>query len=306
MAARFRMMLKNYRVQLPDRMPRLEQWIKQNRHALWVLLQRIRQGKRPPVFYTWPELPSRRAALYKMTRSLGWELTNLPRQKAIAGIRFKDATQQNLSASTWPIDLEAPTVLNTSCIDIRKQTLEKAHANAFGYGMSVDPLMHQGQMVIKSDENAKHDGHLVHGPIDPNDLRSNVVYQLNIDNRDESGRYFDYRIVWILGHIPVIYQKFKAPNERFTNATVETKLVADVALVLSETEREAIARLTHSMHVDYAELDALRDRHTGQLFVVDVNPTPWGPPAGLGRNEMDEAIQKMAQCLQDQVLRLSK
>lgn len=306
MAAEHRIKMENSGVRLPADMPWFEQQIKQIRHRAWLLRQCLRKGKRPPVLYVWPEFPSKRAALYKMARCLGWELTNVPRGAALGGIRFEDTTEQIPQNSTWPANMQSSRVWNDQCSDIRKTTLERAHVKAFGYGMAVNPITHDGLMVVKSDENAKHDGQLVQGPLDSENVCSDVVYQLNINNRDDSGRYYDYRIVWIGGQIPLIYQKFKVPDARFTNATVDAKILPDVSQVLSNSELEAIRHLTSIMCVDYAELDALRDRQSGRLFVVDVNPTPWGPPAGLNRASAEEAIHRMAQCLKDQLLPSSK
>ena len=50
----------------------------------------------------------------------------------------------------------------------------------------------------------------------------------------------------------------------------------------------------HLLHVDYAELDALRDAGSGKLYVIDVNPTPWGPPSELSDEDKSMAIQTMA------------
>ena len=56
--------------------------------------------------------------------------------------------------------------------------------------------------------------------------------------------------------------------------------------------------MTHSLHADCAELDALRDAQTGKLFFIDVNPTPWGPPAELPYEEKRVAIQTMAKAFE--------
>jgi hypothetical protein len=38
------------------------------------------------------------------------------------------------------------------------------------------------------------------------------------------------------------------------------------------------------MGLDYGELDAVRDAASGRLYVLDVNNTPFGPPAKFIRN----------------------
>jgi hypothetical protein len=120
-----------------------------------------------------------------------------------------------------------------------------------------------------------------------------AVYQRVIDNRDEQDRYFDYRAVYIQGEIVLVYRKFKHPLHRFTNETVSVDLLNTIPF--SEIECTAIASMASGLGIDYAELDALRDRSSGRLFVVDVNPTPWGPPAQLATEFQNEAVKRMAQ-----------
>ena len=273
-------------------LPFFERWWKQVRHGAWWLYQFLSNGKKPPAVYVWPEMPSRRAALTKITRELGWELTNRPRHSALLGIRFEDITHKPLTSV--PAEMQSGILWwNVHCEDISKKAVENQHVSAFGYGMAVDPLTHNGPMVCKSDANAMHDGEVLEGPIESEDVSETAVYQRVIDNRDEQDRYFDYRAVYIQGEIVLVYRKFKHPLHRFTNETVSVDLLN--TLPFSETECASIAAMASGMGIDYAELDALRDRSSGRLFVVDVNPTPWGPPAQLAAEFQNEAVKRMAQ-----------
>jgi hypothetical protein len=278
----------------PSTLPFLERTWKQCRHGWWWLKQFIQQGKRPPVVFVWPDMPSRRTALHKISRELGWELTNKARSTALLGIKFEDTTHK-LSGAI-PVSLSNVTAFwNASCHDISKGHLERQHQAAFGYGMRIDPTKHQGPLVVKSEENAKHDGALIHGPISSDEVQQGVVYQREIDNRDESGHHFDFRVVYIRDAIPVVYKKYKKQSERFTNETSRVELLE--ASPFTSDEESRMLRLARAMQVDYAEFDALRDRNSGQLYVVDVNPTPWGPPVELPLDEQKEAVSRMAKCL---------
>lgn len=281
----------------PRHLPFTERAWKQLRHGTWLAAVWIRQRRRPPVVYVWPDMPSRRAALYKVARFLGWELTNRARPLALLGIHFEDATQKRRSAP--PPALNASGWWNVHSTDIGKQGLELHHQQAFGYGMGVDPLVHEGPMVVKSDENAKHDGQIVQGPMLADALRADAVYQRVIDNSDAAGAFFDYRVVFMKGEFPVVYRKFKDAAKRFTNETVNVELLD--AQPFSESELQAMRTLAARMSIDYAEFDALRDRGSGMLFVVDVNPTPWGPPVQLDADRQHSAIARMANCLQSLV-----
>jgi hypothetical protein len=262
-------------------------------HDLWV------HGKRPPAIVTYPELPSRRSALHKICRELNWELTNVQRAAPILTLRFEDQTEKKTPMPNWLLQSQH-SIWNENCTDIRKSTLEKAHVAAFGYGMAVNPCNHAGTMVVKSEFNAKHDGQTIQGPINLTEQRPDSVYQIDIDNTDEQGRHFDFRLVHIKGSIALAYKKYKAADTRFTNLC-ESAILIEVEAALNDAERENTQSMMELLHVDYAELDALRDSQSGKLFIIDVNPTPWGPPAELPIEQKAIAVQVMANALKTSV-----
>jgi hypothetical protein len=207
-------------------------------------------------------------------------------------MRFEDTTEKRSPLPDWMHQMPAP-ILNQYCSDIRKQTLEKNHMMAFGYGMSVDPLTHSGLLVIKSDANAKHDGRIVQGPLSIDQIHASSVYQRVIRNQDEFGCWLDLRVVVMDGIMPLLYLKFKNENERFTNKTASVRL-AKTADYLSSEEMKGIAQVMSLHQTDAAELDVLRDADDGRIYVVDINPTPWGPPEKLDKSSQKEAIERMA------------
>lgn len=252
-------------------------------------------GKKPPVVYVWPDMPSKRTALSKIAKELGWELTNRPRRNPLFGIRFEDLTHK--TPVKLPNEMQSDVQWwNADCSDISKKAVEQHHVAAFGYGMAVDPLSHIGNMVCKSDVNAMHDGRVMEGPILPEAQLPSVVYQREINNTDENGRYFDYRVVYVQGAIALVYRKFKNAERRFTNETEHVELLDGNPF--SPEESDSMRAMAASMGIHYAEFDALRDRGTGQLFVVDVNPTPWGPPAQLDSRLQIQAVKRMSEVFQ--------
>lgn len=280
-------------IRLPRSLSIWERIGKQLRHAAqWIHLT-IRNRGIPPAFIVWPELPSRRSTLYKICRELGWELTNKPRRKVAGVMRFEDVTEKSRALDGW-LSQTGCAIWNEQCTDIRKQTLELHHHSAFGYGMAIDPASHRGPLVEKSDENAKHDGHILDGPMDQAAIDSSNVYQRVIRNQDEAGRWLDLRLVWIRRETPLVYLKFKNESERFTNLTHSVS-IADTGACFSNEELMRVNELMRLHGVDSAELDILRDADSGQIFVVDINPTPWGPPSHLDRESSQKAIQMCAQ-----------
>jgi hypothetical protein len=272
---------------------------KQIRHvASWIVLA-VRHRGRPPAFIAWPDLPSRRSVLHKLCGELGWELTNQPRKSIVGIMRFEDATEKFTPLPAWLLAIDVP-ILNQHCVDIRKQTLEQHHVTAFGYGMRVDPLTHQGNLVIKSDTNAQHDGRIVKGPLALDQVVDTHVYQRVIRNQDQAGRWLDLRVVWIHGVVSTLYLKFKHEHERFTNQTASVQL-ADVTDFISTVEIQNITKLMVLHQTESAELDVLRDADDGRIYVVDLNPTPWGPPIQLEPAQAQKAIASMSEKLNQAV-----
>ena len=109
------------------------------------------------------------------------------------------------------------------------------------------------------------------------------------------------RVVWINGILPHLYLKFKHEDERFTNLTAEVKL-ATVSDWLAPQEIEHISNLMELHQTEAAELDVLRDADDGRIYVVDINPTPWGPPEQLDRTHAQTAIHQMAKKLRQAVV----
>lgn len=214
-------------------------------------------------------------------------------------MRFEDATEKSLPLPAWIQNARVP-ILNKQCVDIRKQTLERHHVTAFGYGMQVNPLTHEGFLVIKSDTNAQHDGRIVQGPLPQGTVQDTHVYQRVIRNQDHTLRWLDLRVVWINGVLPHLYLKFKHEDERFTNLTAAVKL-AEVSDWLTPGEIEHISSLMELHQTEAAELDVLRDADDGRIYVVDINPTPWGPPEQLDRTQAQTAIRGMANKLRHAV-----
>lgn len=266
--------------------PRLERWGKVIRHAIIYATDFIRQGQRPPSVVVFPDLPSRRTTLYKVCRHEGWELTNLNRSRPLAVLRFEDATHKT---SALP-DFEGR-IFNANLLDISKSYLDIRHFEVWGYGVNVDPTTFRGPMLEKGDGNALHDGREVMGPVAS--PLPDKVYQRIINNRDSSGQVVDLRCVYVDGRMPVTYKKFKADATRYTNETTAATL-HKTQEIFSRNEQSKIAELMRKMNVDIAELDILRDADSGQIFIVDVNPTPWGPPAGLPAEEAGVAISRIA------------
>ena len=270
----------------PDRMPLLERIGKEWRFRKAVKASAEAHGQARFVLVH-PDWPSKRASIMAYADTLGWAVTNRPDTPAqfngttVLKLAFDDRTEKRQAQ---------PGFWNGHCLDISKSTLDRHHHAVFGYGVNVDPTTHEGPMLEKSEGNAVHDGREIQGPLSSDQLQPNKVYQRIIDNRTETGLFEDLRVVVIHGEVPVVYRKRKSGEVRYTNETTEVDLAESLKTVLSEAEIAQIASLSSKMCAEFAELDVLRDRQDGRIYCVDLNPTPYGPPAGLSTADKERAV----------------
>ena len=285
--AAFRGFRNHYRAQ----MPLAEMLSKDLKDAVRCLLFRLKNGGRLPRVVTYPDYPSKRTSIAAIAKNLHFRLTNKLNKKAAIILAFDDQTVK--AAPDQPLLVHAQEIrcLNLHCLDIRKTRVEEIHQSVFGYGTFIDPLQHRGQALEKSDENAKHDGHYIDCPCA--DVKPGSIYQRVIDNRTEDGTALDYRLVVMGELLPIVYCKYKKWDQRFTNEVVRSSLHNPEDFFTFE-ELDRIRAFAREMKTDFCELDILRDKSDGKIFVIDVNTTPYGPPAGLSSDEKKSAIERLS------------
>ena len=277
----------------PARMPFFERIGKELRFRKLVRVSAQQHGQ-PQFVLVYPDWPSKRASIMAYATALGYAVTNREdtadryRGQVRIQLAFDDRTEKRQAQ---------PGFWNGYCLDISKSTLDRHHHDVFGYGVNVHPRTHSGPMLEKSEGNAVHDGREIEGPLAAAEVQPGKVYQRIINNRTESGLFEDLRVVVINGQVPVVYRKRKSGEVRYTNETVEVDLAASPKTVLSEEEMVQIASISTKMRADFAELDILRDRQDGRIYCVDLNPTPYGPPAGLSKGQKAQATMLIQHAL---------
>lgn len=181
--------------------------------------------------------------------------------------------------------------INDTGFDIDKRNVQKHMHIAFGYSQQIDPLTHSGRAVVKSRRNAVHDGSVIDCPVERADPEK--VYELLIDNEVGDGTILDIRVGILLGKITVVYRKYRPIGTRFMNANSHAEIV-EPAEVLTSDEQAAILRFCASIRLEYGELDCLRDRQSGKLYIVDANNTPFGPPNQISDAQREQALDMIA------------
>lgn len=232
---------------------------------------------RTVLFY--PAYPSKRSVLYKMLKVLRYNRTNNPRQAFDAAIHWETETFRKLQPLLEQIR-HSKRVINFHCRDISKKYIDGIHHEVFGYSSIIDPTTHNGPCVKKNNLNALHDGEVIECPV--SDPDPDFVYQLLINNTSMNGMVEDIRIPVLPGEIPLAYLKYKPVEKRFgsfltTGQRQNGTRIVNPAEVFSAAELEQIRTFARRINLEYGELDILRDRDNGRLYIIDANNTPTGP-----------------------------
>jgi hypothetical protein len=178
--------------------------------------------------------------------------------------------------------------INRGCVDISKTTVDRLWAEAAGYSIAVDPLTFDGPIVVKPDRNGVRGGRIVNGPVRARER--GFVYQRLVDCR-EGDEIHTTRPAIIAGRIVVVYEKRRQYPEWFAGR--EKVKMAHADDVYSADEQVALLRFCSSIGMEYGELDVVRDKGSGLIYVVDANRTPVRPK-GLPVECEDEAFGPMA------------
>lgn len=200
---------------------------------------------------------------------------------------FEDRTCADIESETTQI------ALNSKCLDVSKSRVAEAFKTVSGRDLAVIPDQFHGPMVSKSEGNGVHDGRVVHGPIE---AEPGQVYQRLINNEGPSGLVEDLRCPTVGGNIPLVFIKRRETDRRFANANSEV-LLKTPSEVFSEAELSLLRAFCREMGLDWGGIDVLRDRSSGELWVVDVNKTDMGPPIALSLTDKLKSTRILADSL---------
>jgi len=229
-----------------------------------------------------PEQPLLPEVMWKVLRVLGVRAAGEQGPRTVACVHWSLATVTPPST--------VPGAINGRCVDISKRRVDAAMRAVFGYDSAVDPRRHHGPLVAKSEENARHDGRVLYGPLAA--PAPHTFHQRLIDT-ETRGLLHELRIPIVAGAVPFLYVKRRPIADRFGHAASATTM-ATPQDHLSPTELARVVALSAQLRLDVGEVDALRDAHDGRLYVVDVNRTPWGPPRALGARGAERALRRLA------------
>lgn len=252
-----------------------------------------RNGSKCILFY--PHFPSYGYIIYNICRILGIRMTNNINDTFHLVVDWQDRTYKQSNKDLLGL-AQNYRVLNIECKNIDKKHIDSIFKRVFGYSIMVNPLVFVGDCVVKSNLNGRHDGKIITCPIKRID--ENCVYQKVINNQINDELVQDIRMPIFNQTIPFIYLKYRSINDRFSNTNINAK-IARSEDILSVDEIKNILNFCGTIRLEYGELDILRNRDDGLLYIVDVNNAPFGPPNRMSKREKQEALKLLAKTFQE-------
>ncbi|MEO0882026.1 MAG: hypothetical protein AAFY34_04785 [Pseudomonadota bacterium] len=243
-------------------------------------------GHRRPTIAFVPDKPRPWYFIWPVMHVAGAKITT-ETDKADIVFQFDDST---VADHTVPVTKPGAVIVNFDCRDISKTLIAKAFSASSGYDLAVDPRTYTGPMVEKGEGNGAHDGRIIVGPTQPIDGKT---YQKLVDNEIPGGMVEDLRTCIVGGEPTIVFRKRRLLERRFLNENQEV-ILDQPKLVYSKEEIEIIRDFAARIGLDWGGVDVLRDRHTGQIHIVDANKTDMGPPIALPFGGKLRATRRMA------------
>ncbi|MCP4458991.1 MAG: hypothetical protein GY816_13365 [Cytophagales bacterium] len=278
-------------------MPFLERLLKDINHLICSIKVFFKKGKINNVIIH-PHYPSRKATIYRICRELGLQVTNRAEAKAILGVFYEYTTFKKEFGVLQTLAEGGLKVLNIQSRDISKNYVDAIHQEVFGYSTRIDPTNFNGKCVRKSDTNALHDGIILDCPIEK--IEEGFIYQILIDNKNDKGFFEDMRIAIVGQELPICYLKYRNDEQQFGHKS--TADLTTVEKVLSSQEIEKVKEFAKISKIDFAEIDILRDKKDGKIYVIDVNDTPQSARDNVSKEELVKNIQILAASFERQFL----
>ena len=309
------------------REPRLG-W-EQRRAAQWAVDPAVRKQWGFSLGQSASYVRSRRTLLFGPRFMAPWKNYSIGKVLVRLGIRpvFQRERLDPCAVMAWQYETSVPAtlyeplvreygrVINAGCLDVGKDNIERVHRSVFGYGMAVDPREHDGIYVRKSIGQAAKDGTVMHEPCNP---EPGFVYQRLIDCEAHRGLYEDIRVPIVdgrcladcmvrlrpaetrFGHMPDVSDLRAAGGAAFAVANV-----IPVELVLSAAEVRDAERFAREVGLDFGELDVLRDKLDGRIYLIDVNNVVNGPTVVLSARDIRRILDSYCEATEEMLPRFA-
>lgn len=176
-------------------------------------------------------------------------------------------------------------VLNSGCLDITKSRNEVVMKTVFGYNTIVDPMV-TPVFGEKIEEQGRHSITIMRRE-EFTARKPNHIY-VKLINSIYDGLAEAWRVYVFGGRVVFAYRSMKPEHKRFgrSSAHVSQEFTQDFWQHFTRLELDGIEEYCKMYPVEYTELDVLRDRDDGRIYIVDNNNMPaMGERTWAGLNE---------------------
>lgn len=226
------------------------------------------------LFY--PDYPKTGSTVARTLRAMNINITNNPKEGYDIVFFWLDKTEiESPERILAPLGLKSK-AFNQNCTDISKSTVDNIFEDIFGYSIKVNPTTFEGKCLEKCDENALGQMGEITCPI--SNPKEGYVYQKIIDNTVNEDYIADMRVIIFGDDIPFIIDKWIPRAKRYKQngkTTLDYKYHRkNTDDLLSKEEQANIIKMAKIMGLDCGEMDILRDKTDGKIYIIDVNKTP--------------------------------
>ncbi|MGB2925878.1 MAG: hypothetical protein WBB82_11310 [Limnothrix sp.] len=245
----------------------------------------------PITILFYPESPEPESVAAQLCSHLGYAISNNPTESFDVAFKYFDATFFS-PAMLDSLDPIRGDVVNSKSLDISKQAIADIFRVVFGYDLNIDPTEYEGKIVGKSNINALRDGEILDSPLLA--IAPDTVYQKFIDSKTETEDTFLEFVVPIHDQeIPFVYQQTRAVSARFERKNIRVDLKEPLD-VFDKDELEKILGFAKNIGLECGEIDVLRDKNDGRIYVIDVENTPYYFPDSLNKVQKEAAIELLS------------
>ncbi len=230
----------------------------------------FKNGFKNKYIFIYPHYPGRKAGMYQIAKKLAYNLTNKKPKKFDLAVYWEYETYRKEFELLEEVS-KKHNVVNLNSRDISKKKVDEVFTKVFGYSLFVNPLEYQGNCVKKGDLNGLHNGEIIKCPIERTE--DGFVYQKLINTLNEQNLTEEIRFAVINNKNPYCLIKYKKTDNIFCVGFYKSELIKSKDF-FGPDEIEKIFEFCRLINMEFGELDILRDKTDGKIYIVDANNTP--------------------------------
>ncbi len=224
--------------------------------------------------------------IFLICKKLDYEIVTDPKQHYDLAIAWHDTTFRNLRYLENLHD-----VINKDCNDISKEKVDEIFTNVFGYTSFVNPKTFVGKYVKKNNYNGLRDARILS---QTETKEEGFVYQKLINSELDDLLIEDLRIFIIKGKVVLLQRKTRFIDRRFGSSSFSA-VNADYKEEFSKDEITKMELFCTQLGMEYGEMDIMREKTDGRMYIVDANNTPIGFTHQLSEKDCEASLNILSE-----------